>query len=117
VKSLQELFCAEQRCDEGQFARKVFWRALPPHARFFVPLLGGFDAKYFTADRELITGAGRATTMEQLRAETVDFMLDANNQGWFRQRARIRVSTTRLKRLARRLLPETDRRMPSGGGA
>ena len=111
-KSFQELFCEAQRCTEGEFARKVFWRALYPHAWPLVPLLGGFRSDYFVADRELLTGAGRATTMDQLRTEIVDYVMDANNRGWLRQRVRVRVSTTRLRRLARQYLPGSDSKEP-----
>ena len=112
LKSFQELFCGEQQCPEGKFARKVFWRALYPHAWPFVPFLGGFRSDYFAADRELISGAGRATTMIQLRVEIADFVMDANNRGWLRQRFHVRISTTRLKRLARRYLPGEDSQAP-----
>ena len=117
LKSFQELFCEEQRCNEGQFARKVFWRSLYSHATIFVPLLGGFRSEYFVADRELISGAGRATTMAQLRTEIADFVMDANNRGLLRQRVRVRVSATRLKRLARRYLPPDDSQAPFAGRA
>ena len=104
LKSFQELFCEEERCKEGEFSRKVFWRVLYAHAWPFVPLLGGLRSDYFVADRELISGAGRATTMIQLRTEIADFVIDGNNRGWLRERLRIRVSTTRLKRLAGKYL-------------
>jgi hypothetical protein len=117
VKSFQDLFCEEHRCKEDEFSGKVFWRALYPHAWPFVPFLGGCRSDYFAADRELISGAGRATTMIQLRTEIADFVMDANNRGWLRQRARVRVSTTRLKRLARRYLPGEDSPAPFAKGA
>jgi|ERR1019366_9483555 hypothetical protein len=116
-KSFQELFCEQQRCNDGQFVRKVFWRSLYPHAWPFVPLLGGFGSDYFAADRELIACVGRVTTVSQLQTEIVDFFLDANNRGWFRQRIRVRVSTTRLKRLARRYLAAGDSQAPFVGEA
>jgi hypothetical protein len=117
LKSFQELFCEEEHCTEGEFSRKVFWRALYPHAWPFVPLLGGLRSDYFVADRELISGAGRATTMVQLRTEIADFVMDGNNRGWLRVHLRIRVSATRLKRLARKYLPGADSQAPFAKGA
>ncbi len=112
LKSFQEHFCEKERCTAEQFARKVFFRTLYPQAKAFVTLLGGFRSDYFAADRELISGAGRATTMNQLRVEAEEFAIDSNNRGWLRQRVKIRVSTTRLKQLARQYLTEGEGQAP-----
>lgn len=39
--------------------------------------------------------------MGQLNEELADYVVDRRNRGWWRRRARVRVSTQRLRRLAR----------------
>ena len=60
MKSFQRAFCEAHRCSEDAFAQTVFRRCLHRHALPLAPLLGGLQAKYFAADRDLIVHAGRA---------------------------------------------------------
>jgi hypothetical protein len=115
VKSFQEHFCVEHNCSAEEFLGKVFWLCLNRHAVPFVPFLGGFRSGYFEADRELISSAGRSVNFDQVRGEIRDFFMDPNNRGWLRKRFNMRLSTTRLKRLARRYLPDAESRSPIGG--
>ena len=39
--------------------------------------------------------------MGQLNEELADYVVDRRNRGWWRRGARVRVSTQRLRRLAR----------------
>jgi len=114
MKSFQELFCVEHGCSSEDFTEKVFWECLNRHAIPFVPFLGGFWSGYFAADRELISCAGRAVNLGQVRVEIGDFFMDPNNRGWLRKRFQIRLSTTRLKRLARRYLTDAESQSPVG---
>lgn len=86
--------------------RRIFWRALYPHAVLAAPLFLIFNYEYFAPDRDLIAAAGRATDLRHIREEVREFFWDSNNKGWLRRRLFIRVSGQRLKNLARRYLPE-----------
>lgn len=109
MKTFQDVFCEKHRCDPERFRRKVFWQTLHPHAVLVAPFLGGFNARLFAADRELLQGVSRAKNMNRVRDEIVDYFLDSQNQGWLHNVANIRISTHRLKNLAKQYLPN-----PSG---
>jgi hypothetical protein len=100
-KTLQELHCAWCGCPAPAFERRVFWTCLPWHARLLVPVVGLVWRDYFSVDRELIRACGSVRSMGQLNEELAEYVVDHRNRGWWRRRARVRVSTQRLRRLAR----------------
>jgi hypothetical protein len=108
VKTFEEAFCEEHRCDRARFLRKVFWQTLPWRAVLFAPFLGGFNSRYFAADRELVYGVSRAVYMGQVREEIRDYFSNSQNRGWLRTVANVRISSQRLKRLAKQHLPERE---------
>ncbi len=114
MKTFSELFGDAYRIRHYDVARKIFWATLYRHAWGLAPFLGGFGANYFAADRELIADVGRATDISQIREYIIDYLLDSQNRGWLPHHAKIRVSTTRLKRLAGRFLPGGDSTSPLG---
>ena len=114
MKSLEELYCDEHRCALEEFPRRVFWECLYRHALPFVPFVGGFGSDFFAADRGLILEAGRAFSRGQVREGIIDFFRDPGNQGWFKARCNLRISTRRLVRLSNRYLPGADSRAPIG---
>lgn len=115
MKSFRELFCEERSCSAEQFSRKVFWQCLHRHAAFVAPILGGFRSEYFSIDRELIEGAGRAIRMSQVRQEVRDYFSNSRNRGWLRRRANVRLSAKRLMPLASKYLPGADILPPFDG--
>ena len=108
MKSLQELFCAAYRCDVEAFSQKFFWRCLHRRAILLAPLFGGYWGEHFEADRELIAGVGRAVDLNGVHSEIREFHLAANNCGWSRRRAKVRVSAQRVLDLARKLFGEME---------
>jgi hypothetical protein len=66
-----------------------------------VPVVGLVWRDYFSVDRELIRACGSVRSMGQLNEELAEYVVDHRNRGWLRRRARVRVSTQRLRRLAR----------------
>ena len=50
--------------------------------------------------------------MGQLNAELGDYVVDRRNRGWWRRRARVRVSTQRVRRLARSHLWPRNKERP-----
>ena len=112
VTTFEQAFCADHKCNEIEFRRRVFWYTLPPHAVFVAALLGGYRSRFFTADREFIAASARATTVDHIREEIHDYIMDSNNRGWLRRRLLIRISARRLKALARTYLPDPGSRPP-----
>lgn len=106
MNSFEDLFCQAHRCSPDEFRRRVFWKTLTWRGKLLAPFLGGSTGEHFSPDRSLISGVGRATDMAQIRAEIRDYFEDATNRGWLRQVADVRVSTRRVRNLARRYLPE-----------
>jgi len=112
MKSLEKLYCEEHRCTLEEFPQCAFRECLHRHARPFAPLLGGFRAKYFAADRGLIIAAGRAAKRSEVRAAIDDYFNEPDNRRWLRARLNMRLSTRRLVGLANRYLPGSGSRSP-----
>ena len=112
MKTFQSLFCAASHCEPSDFVRVIFHRCLYRHALPFVPFLGGYSSDYFASDRELIASAGRAVDLAQLREEIADFFLTSGNRSFRRKHLNLRISTSRLKRLAKLHLPGIDSQAP-----
>lgn len=101
VTTFREKYCAARGCSSEAFATQLFWRCLHPHAVAVAPVVAAIQRGHFDADRELIAAAARARTMGELDEEILDFMHDARNRHWWRRRGRLRLSTQRLRRIAR----------------
>lgn len=99
MRTFEEIFCERHRCDQGEFRRLVFWRCVPPHARWVAFLLGAPHAKRFDADRELIGDLGRCKNSRQVREQLRDFVKHPDNRRWLRRVARLRVSGRRAGKL------------------
>jgi len=96
--TLAELYCARHHCPPAQFRRRIFWRTLHRHAVPFAPLLLLGD--YFKSDRALIDACARTTGMRQVHEETRDQPVHPYHGLWLHRRAKLRISTQRLRRLA-----------------
>jgi hypothetical protein len=105
VKTFEEIFCAEHRCDPAQFSRKLFWKTLPLHVAPVAVLLGGFGSRYFAADRKLLDGLRQAEDMHDVRSQINDYLAEAAERGWLLAAAGIEISIPRLKTFARYHLP------------
>ncbi|HVU36043.1 MAG TPA: hypothetical protein VHE61_21560 [Opitutaceae bacterium] len=115
MKPLRTLLCEKHGLPETEFSRYLFWRCLYPHATALVPLFGGFNGSYFAADRDLITNVGEITTRKALQDEIIDYFMDPGNRLWCRRVARVRVSTTALKRVVGEFLTNGDSTHPVVG--
>jgi hypothetical protein len=97
-KSFEALFCERHACDTAAFRRRVFWRSLHRRVLPLAPLL--MLAGYFEQDRQFIAAAGRARSLSDLRDEIDAYHSHPDNRGFLRRFLRVRISTTRLRRLA-----------------
>ena len=111
MKTWEEHYCDRHRCTPRQFRRRVFWSALHRHALPLAPLLLLSD--HFAADRDLIFACGRARSMRDLGDDLAAHRYHPHNTGWLRQRLALRLSTHRLRRLARGYLPGYSLPRPS----
>jgi len=101
VNTFRERYCLARGCRPDRFVAQLFWRALHPHARLLVPVISFLEPEYFAPDRELLGRVGQTRTLRELNEELRDFTLDSRNRGWWRGRAHVRISTQRLRALAR----------------
>lgn len=108
MKSFEELFCEAHRCSPDEFRKKVFWRSLPWWAKLLALFVGGYGGAHFGPDREFIAGVGRASDMAHVRMEIREYFDDPLNRGWLRQVANVRASTRKVRKLARRYLPDSS---------
>lgn len=99
--TFREKYCAASGCRPEEFPCRLFWRCLHRHAVPLVPLITALHPDYFSPDRELISLVARTRTMKELNEEIRDFMNDTRNHRWWRMRVHVRVSTQRLRRVAR----------------
>ncbi|HVU32960.1 MAG TPA: hypothetical protein VHE61_05975 [Opitutaceae bacterium] len=106
VATFQQSYCRHHRCNEADFSTRIFWRTLPPHAAVIAVFCGGFRGRIFSLDRDFLSSVARATTVDQVREEIRDYMLDSQNRRWLRRRLRVRISCRRLKSIAREYLPD-----------
>lgn len=103
MKTFEEVFRERHRCSAAEFRRHVFWHSLHPHAVPLAPLL--LVGAHFTPDRKLITGCAQARSMRALVEEVNSFLRDPVNGHWLRRRCSVRLSTRRLRKLAKDYLP------------
>ncbi len=104
--NLHDCFSATPRRAGEEFASFLFWRCLYRRAVPLVPLLRAMDPDYFAPDRELIARVARVQTMRELGEELRDFSEDSRNRSWLRRFGRVRLSTRRVRRVARAFLAE-----------
>ena len=100
VTTFLEKYCAARGCRREEFIPHLFRRSLHRHALLLALVVAAVRHNHFAPDQELIGLAGRARTMRELDDERRDFRHDARNRHWWRTRARLRVSTRRLRRIA-----------------
>ncbi len=112
VKTWEESYCERHRCTPLQFRQRVFWRTLHWHALPLAPFL--LPTGFFAEDLELIGACGQVRGMRELREELKEFRFRRVSESWLRRAMAIRVSTERLRRLARDYLPGASLPPPFG---
>ena len=106
MPTFEEIYCQRQRCDKQTFRRDLFWKCLPAYAAPVAWLMGGMSGSFFDADRDLLAGVALAARSEQISEEVRDFFEHPANRRWPRRVLRLRLSTARLRRLARHYLAD-----------
>lgn len=105
MKTLQDVFCADNDCSPAQFRRALLWKTVPLHGLPGTFLLGGFSSSYFDADRKLLDAVSLAEDMNDVRAAINDYLGDSSERSWLRTLLGVEISPWRLKYFARCYLP------------
>lgn len=105
VNTFRERYCFACDCRSDHFGREIFRRCLHPHAWLAVPALMLLQPEFFAADRELIARVACARILGDINEEIRDYAHDLRNCNWWRGQAQLRLSTRRLRALARAHLP------------
>ena len=104
--SLREAYAAVYDCRPEEFERRVFWRCLYPHAGLLAWWMWWVEREFFRTDLEAVEALAEARCDAELR-RAID---DLENHGLVerslrRGRLRIRLSTSRLRRVLEPLMP------------
>lgn len=94
-------YCTAHACPPEHFGRRVFRAVLHRRVLPASVALRMLNPDFFQADFDLIRAAGEATNAHQLEEYLQEYRLDSCHLHWARRRAFLRVSTRRLRRLAR----------------
>jgi hypothetical protein len=101
VNTFKQSYCATCGCAEADFERRLFWHCLRRRAQVLAILAPWVRPDFFAVDHELCQVAGQLRSAGQLESEIRDYVTDHRNLGWWRRRAKFRLSTRRLRHLAR----------------
>jgi hypothetical protein len=104
-----ETFCRHFNVPPDRFEKELLRKALYPHARYFRRLLPDYMR---AADRSFVAGIGRLRRRRDLALEVAEFQRDPRNQGFSRNRLRLRISARRMQHLVEAVWGETP---PPGG--
>lgn len=105
MKTLQEIYCAENACPAVQFRRRLRWKTMPFYGWPFVVLLGGIRSPQFEAERRMLDGVALAEDMRDVRSLISDYLSDTADHSWLRSVTGTEISLRRLKEVARAYLP------------
>lgn len=103
-KTLAELYCARHGLNADECVETLLNASLYPHARFFARWLRMFRPRHFAADYEFVMSVGCLRRFRDFPVEADEFAQHPDNRGLLRRTLNLRVSTRRLRRLARQTL-------------
>lgn len=99
-RNFRQAYCEKFGCLPADYANKVFWRCLYPHARLLAPLLLWLNKGYFELSFQTIHELGETANYNDFKAELDGFTLaNRNARSLLRKRLRVRVSGRRLMAL------------------
>ncbi|RME93343.1 MAG: hypothetical protein D6766_08385 [Verrucomicrobia bacterium] len=103
-KSFKEAYCERFRCPPEKFVLSVFRRTLYRRARPLAWLLVLFKRDFFRLDIDLINEVGEARSWSDFNAVISNHVQSSQlRSGFLRNGLKLRVSCSRVKRLAERL--------------
>ncbi|MFY8217012.1 MAG: hypothetical protein ACOVMP_10490 [Chthoniobacterales bacterium] len=104
AKTFKAIYCERYSVPAARFDESLFWRAIRWYALPLVFVVKIVNANYFRPDYEFIRAVGSCEIMDDVRAEVAAFRWECGISSPLRRRLRLRVSTSRIAKLAKRLL-------------
>lgn len=98
-------FAAKRQILPSSFESALFFDCAPLQALLVGLVIDSPQLKVFAPDYELLRRIAEARFIEEVEAAISDFWGHPANDGWARRKAKIRISTRRVRRLAAELLP------------
>lgn len=101
MPTFEQRYCNRYNCRQTEFTVRLFAATLPWYIRPVSVLLGGLRGEFFHADRALLRNVAAASDLQQIDDEIRDYLSNPRNLRWLRQSGRFRISTRRLREIAR----------------
>ena len=101
--SFSTLYCAHFKCAPKRFEKHLFWHCLHPRARLAALVIRLFNRGFFHDDDDLITEIKNASSFEEVNHQINSHCLPPIPGGWLRNTGKVRLSKTKIKKLAREL--------------
>lgn len=103
-KTLAELYRARHGLNADECVESLLHASLYPHARLLARWLRLIRPRHFAADYEFVMSVGCLRRFRDFPVEADEFAQHPDNRGLLRRTLNLRVSTRRLRRLARQTL-------------
>jgi hypothetical protein len=102
--SFKEAYCERYRCSPEQFVHCAFKHGLYRRARFIAPAVMLFSRRLFQLDIDLIHEIGATRSWGDFNSVISNHVQSSHlRSGFFRNVLKLRVSCSRLKRIAMKL--------------
>jgi hypothetical protein len=99
-----QAFCEAHKCNHADFAKRVFWQCVYPHARWLARGVYFISPAFFEPDFAMIMAVGKACSLAEIRNEIDLHRYYTPASGVLRRRFKVRVSGQRLVNLASKVL-------------
>ncbi len=103
-QNFADAFCSRRGIPKGRFVDALLGSALYPHARLILPFCGIFSRNTNMRDRQVLSDVGLATRVEEIEHILKDLPSYYGSEWGLRSAFRVRVSSKRVIRTARKLL-------------
>ncbi len=103
-KTFAKKFCEQQGISPDRYADTVFAKTLHPHAHLIGRMIALARHDYFSPDLELIRSVAHLYTLKDFFNEANHYIEHPANRHWLRGLLKIRVSTTRLRKLFKKTM-------------
>lgn len=100
-RTFAEIYCEREGLSPAELNGTLFFRALYPQARPFLPFAHWLAPGHFLADHEFCQEVGNLRSLEDFALVLTSYIEHPSNRGFLRRRLRIRVSARRMFRIVR----------------
>jgi hypothetical protein len=110
--SFLERYCKTYQCPAESFEKNVLWRCMPALPRPLAQFIGRVNRNFFRSDMALISELKEATRFSQVRDIISFYTFQSPRQSFVRQLLRLRMSRSKLLKLARSVLRPGEAEQP-----